>query len=680
MLGHARSVSVYNNSLYQELSPAPTPMNGWLFSTLIMLFATVAAMVACRSLKLPAILGYLLVGVVIGPHALAWVPSTEDSAAVAEFGVVFLMFTLGLEFSLSKLKSMRKVVLGLGGLQVLLTSLALFLLGLAVGANWRVSIGLGGALAMSSTAIVSKLLTERLELHSAHAHNSIGVLLFQDLAVIPLLVVIPSLADPNASLGLALAMAALKAGLVLSVLLVFGQDLLRPWFHLVARQRSSELFTINVLLVTLAVAYLTELAGLSLALGAFIAGMLISETEFRYQVEDDIKPFRDVLLGLFFITVGMKLDFASLPQHLGQILLFVLALVPLKALILAGLGRILGYSPGVSTRTALTLAQAGEFGFVILALIVKELHPAAELEQILLASMLLSMLFAPFIIQNSDRVVARFIGSEWLTQSTSLHQVASRSFDMTSHVILCGFGRTGQSLGRFLRQESIRYFALDMDAERVRKAAAGGDSVVFGDASKREVLVAAGLMRARALVVTYSDTPSALRILAQVQAMRPDLPVVVRTQDDVDIDRLRDAGAVEVVAEVMEGSLMLASHALMLLGVPLNRVLKCIREAREERYHVLRGFLRQGDDTGDEPGAEPLLHTVTLPETAYAVGQTLGQLDLNRYKVEIKAIKRHKVRRVSLDGDSRLQSGDMVMLVGSQRNIHAAEQRLIHGA
>lgn len=655
-------------------------MHSWLISILTLLFAAVIATVLCRSLKLPAMLGYLLVGLLVGPFSLGLIPASVKTDALAEFGVVFLMFTIGLEFSLPKLKSMRSVVFGLGGLQVLLTSALLVGALLLLNVDWRIGIALGGALAMSSTAIVSKLLTERAEFHAPHAQHSIGILLFQDLAVVPLLVLIPALAQTEGSIATALGIAAVKATLMLSVLLVFGQPLLRPWFHLVARQRSSELFMFNVLFVTLGIAFLTELAGLSLALGAFLAGMLISETEYRYQVEDDIKPFRDILLGLFFITIGMKMNFATVVDHFGAVLIVLLILAPGKAVIIMVVSRLMGNSPSIATRTALTLAQAGEFGFVILTLTKTELHLPTEVEQILLAAMMLSMLLAPIIIQYSDRVVSRFIGSEWMTQATNLHQIAMKTFGIREHVILCGYGRSGQGLARFLEQENLSYFAVDMDPERVQKATAAGESVVYGDASKREVLMSAGLMRAKAIVITYADTPSALKILNHIQSLRPDLPVIVRTQDDTDIEKLRNAGATEVVADVMEGSLMLASHALMLLGTPLNRVLKRIRDAREERYQFFRGFFRgASDDLDIENENQPRLYTVQLTYKAFAIGMTLAELDIDSYLAEIKAVKRPKSPKLALNDDLILQSGDIIVLLGTPENLASAEIRLLQG-
>ncbi len=343
--------------------------------TLLYLLAAVLGVVACRSLRLPPMMGYLAAGILIGPHALALTQNSEGVRHLGEFGVVFLMFTIGLEFNLPKLRAMRRHVFGLGLLQVLLSMLAftacLLLLARLGGVwdmGWQTALALGGTLAMSSTAIVVKLMAERGELESEHGRRVLGILLFQDLAVVPLLVLIPALGSSPDKLLLALGLALLKAMVLVSVLLVGGQGVMRWWLTLVARRKSDELFMLNLLLVTLGLAWLTELAGLSLALGAFIAGVLVSETEYRHQVGTDIRPFHDVLLGLFFITVGMMLDWHVMVERWALVLLLLAAPLLIKTAIIVALARGLGATTGVSLRTALYVAQAGEFGFVLLSL------------------------------------------------------------------------------------------------------------------------------------------------------------------------------------------------------------------------------------------------------------------------------------------------------------------------
>src|SRR5581483_7539658 len=589
--------------------------------------------------------------------------------------------SIGLEFSLPKLLTMRRMVFGLGTLQVTITMALVAGVGWLGGLDWRTGLVLGGVFAMSSTAILAKMLAERLELGSPHGRQILGILLLQDLAVVPLLIVTPALAEGANGTGFALLLASAKAAVVLVVVLTLGQRLMRPWFTLVARQKSSELFALNVLLITLGLAWLTDSAGLSLALGAFLAGMLISETEYRYQVEQDIKPFRDVLLGLFFVTVGMLLDVRVLVGHWALVPLLLIAVLIAKTAIVVGVGRAMGSEISVALRAGLALSGAGEFGLVLLA---QSGHAGLLTDaqmQVVLATLILSMLVSPFVIEHSERMVRRFGAAEWLTRAMQLHNIAIQTMGAERHVIICGFGRSGQNLARFLQQEGVSFIALDFDPQRVREAAAAGESVVFGDAARREVLIAAGLMRADALVVSYADTRSALKILNVVQQLRPGLPVVVRTVDDSDIDRLKAAGAAEVVAEILEGSLMLASHALMLLGVPLNRVLRRIRRTREQRYGLFRGFFRGlTDEVGTEGDRDqPRLHSVILPPGAAALGKTLRELDLGRFQVEVTALRRRNVRSNLPDMEMLLAEGDVIVLRGAQEELALAEMFLLRG-
>ncbi len=655
-------------------------MENALTLVLILLATAVMVVVLCRILHLPVMLGYLAVGILIGPHALAWIPDAVGTQHLAEFGVVFLMFSIGLEFSLTRLMSMKRTVFGLGGAQVIVSILAVMAIAQMFGLDWRTGLALGGVLAMSSTAIVSKMLVERAELNLPYGQQMMGVLLFQDLAVVPLLIIIPALAAGSGDLSSTLLYAMLKAAVVLLVLLVFGQHIMRQWFHIVARQRSSELFMLNVLLITLGLAWMTDLAGLSMALGAFVAGMLISETEYRYQVEEDIKPFRDVLLGLFFVTIGMKLDLVSVAADFGWVVLALLGLIALKALVIAVLARWVEGDWGVALRSAIGLAQAGEFGFVLLTLADGAHLMQGEVMQITLAAMLLSMLAAPFLIQYGEAIARRFSAAEWTNRAMQMHQIAIQSMGSNGHVIICGYGRSGSTLAQFLEEEKLRFIALDLDSRRVREALANKKSVVYGDAAKREVLIAAGLMRAKALVVSYKDKHSALAILRHVKELRPDLPVVVRTNDDTHVELLKDAGAAEVVAEVLEGSVMLASQALLMAGVPLNRVIRHVQENRARRYAVFSGYLRNGRDEGEATERlQTRFASVLLKEDSFASGKRLHELGLSKLGVEINAIRRRGVRGAEPSDEMMLQAGDVLVLLGLPEALSTAEQRLQKG-
>ncbi|RYE96813.1 MAG: potassium transporter, partial [Oxalobacteraceae bacterium] len=504
----------------------------------------------------------------------------------------------------------------------------------------------------------------------------IGILLFQDLALVPLLILVPALANPRDLLP-TLVWAGLKAVLVLVLLLVIGQKLMRGWFQIVVKRRSQELFMLNLLLITLGAAWITEKAGLSLALGAFVAGMLVSETEYKHQVEEDIAPFRDVLLGLFFITIGMLLNVPLVLQNWWLVLLLLIGPVLVKFGLIAALAKLFGASTGVALRTGLGLAQAGEFGFVLL-------NQAGGLDlvdpflvQLILASMVLSMLITPFILAKSDAIVLKLSANEWMMQSLALTQIATRTMSTQKHVIIAGFGRSGQSLAKLLEEEKIAYHALDLDPERVHEAQAAGANVSYGDAARRESLVAAGIHRAAVVVITYASTASALKTLHHVHELAPQLPVIVRSHDDTDLDKLRAAGAAEVVPEAIEGSLMLASHALLMLGVPLRRVLHRVQDARGERYAALRGYFHGADDSPD--GAEHLnvrLHSVALSGDAHAIGKSLGTLGLHEVGAEITAIRRSR-GRIELLPETVFHGGDIVVLRGAAEAIALAEERLL---
>jgi CPA2 family monovalent cation:H+ antiporter-2 len=653
--------------------------------TLLLLGSAVLGVVAFRMMHLPPMLGYLTVGILIGPHALGYAENSSMTHHLGELGVVFLMFSIGLEFSMGQLMAMRRIVFGLGLAQVVLTIVFTMLFGWLIGSqlppylklSWQASFALGAALSMSSTAIVVKMLTEKLELESLHGRKIIGILLFQDLAVVPLLILIPSLSKDAGDLATTLGWATLKAIVVLALLFVVGNKLMKRWFTMVVQRRSQELFMLNLLLVTLGAAWITERAGLSLALGAFVAGMLISETPYKHQVEEDIKPFRDVLLGLFFVTVGMMLDLGIVVANWWLVLVCLVLPVMLKFALIAGLAKLFGAADGTSIRTGLALAQAGEFGFVLLNLASGSKLVDPFVVQVVLASMVLSMMVAPFLINKSDAIVMKIASNEWMMQSLQLTQIATRTMSTQKHVILAGFGRSGQSMATLLSEEKIPYQALDLDPERVAEAHKAGANVSYGDAARKESLVAAGIYRASAVVITYINTASALKVLHQVHELAPTLPVIVRSRDDSDIEVLKQAGAAEVVPEALEGSLMLASHALVMLGVPLRRVVHRVQAVRDERYASLRGYFFGADDPTEDAEHEYVrLHSITLPDSANGCGKPLSALEMHEVEAEVTTVRRGKTS-IDVTPETVLQPGDVVVVKGTAEAVSRAEGRLL---
>lgn len=654
-----------------------------LDAILVLLAVAVIAVAVFRRFNLPPILAYLFVGMLVGPYALNWIPESEGTRFLAEFGVVFLLFTIGLEFSLPQLIAMRREVLGLGGAQVALTALAGGGIAWLFGMPLMAAVVIGGILAMSSTAIVIKQLTEQLEVGSRHGRLSIGVLLFQDVAVIPFLILIPVLAsDSDTSVALELGAALLKGLFVIGAMLAIGHWLLRPLFHIIAAQRSSELFTLAALLFALAAAWLTHLFGLSFALGAFMAGMLLGETEFRHQVEADIRPFRDVLLGLFFVTIGMLLDLSALPGIIHWVLLLVVAIIFFKVVLVTVLSRLLGAEPGIALRTGIVLAQGGEFGLALLTLALTEGALAPEASQTVLAAIIITMLLSPFLI-SSNGAIAKWLyaGSYLRNRESQVIEMEGHTENLDQHVVICGYGRIGQNIARFLDQEDVNYIALDLDPVRVRDARAAGEQVFYGDSTHIENLGAAGIGRAKVLVISFDDISRTMKILQQVKRLWPDLPVLVRTRDDANLDALQQAGATEVVPETLEASLMLASHLLLLLNVPVSRIVRNVQEVRSTRYQMLRGFFhgQEAESLEETTAFRERLQSVELPEGAHAVGCALGTLKLQESDVIVTAVRRGGIKGHQPEPDMVLQADDILVLYGTPEDLAHAETLLLQG-
>ena len=640
---------------------------------LTLLAVSVLTVLVLHRFRLPPIVSYLVVGVVTGPYALGWLDYSATTRFLGEIGVVFLLFTIGLELPVNQLKAMRGPLLGLGGTQVLLGTLSGAIIAWGIGFRWQGALIVGGALAMSSTAIVTKQLADQLELHARHGRLSLGVLLFQDLAAVPFIVLIPILAAGGAGggLGWPVTLALVKAAGALALFLIAGRWMLRPIFHEVASSRSAELFTLSALLLALGAAWVTSLLGLSLAYGAFLAGMMLAETEFRHQIETDIRPFRDVLLGLFFVTVGMQLDPGRLPAIWGWVLLLVLGVMAGKGILVALLARLTGESLKVSARTGIVLGHGGEFGIALLTLAVGAGLISTRNDQAVLAAIILVAALGSVLIRFNARIVERFFGRVAHPDSRE-RAIAEAVSGVDDHVILCGFGRIGRNIARFLSHEGIPYVALDNDADSVKEGWESGEPVYFGDAGHRQNLHAAGLDRARALVLTFADEHVALRIVRAARAERQELPILVRARDDAVLERLLEGGATDGVPETLEASMMLAMQLLLLLGLPADLVFERMDSVRSGRYQLLRGFF-----TGISRGGEHL-RSVLLPAGAFAAGRTLGELDLGADGVSVTALRRRGLRTAA-GSETVLEAGDVLILQGTGGQLDRAENRLLRG-
>jgi CPA2 family monovalent cation:H+ antiporter-2 len=650
---------------------------------LLLLMATLVVVVGLRRLRLPLVLAFLIVGMCVGPHALGWVAATETSETLAEFGVVFLLFTLGLEFSLPRLIAMRGEVLTLGGLQVAGTTAATAAIGWAVGLSLPVAILLGGAVAMSSTAIVLRQLTEQDELNRTHGRLSFGVLLFQDLAIVPFLALAGVLASPQEQYTtIEIALAVGRAAIALLIVLASGRWLLRPLFHEIAASNAPELFTFAVLFVAIGAAWSTHAAGLSFALGAFLAGMMLAETEYRYQVEAGIRPFRDTLLGLFFVSIGMQLDVPELLGQLPVVIAILATMLLIKAAIITLAARPFAGQWFKALRAGIVLSPGGEFGFALLALLLDNRLIGAAFTQPVLAAITLSMLIAPVLIRH-NKAIARFLLHQSGPSQTGLTRLeaANQALARRDHVIVCGYGRVGQNVARVLETEGFEFLAMDLDPVRVRTAHAAGDAVIYGDAADDGVLKSAGLDRANAVVVTFSDTARSLAIVRAVRRQRPALPILVRAQDETHLEELIAAGATEVVPETLEAALTLVSNTLHMLQVPASRVTRKVGEIRRQRYKALRTVIGRDpagrtEDTGE---FREELHTVVLPPGAWSIGRTLSEIRGRGAEVSFMAVRRDGIIGRDPDPEMTLREGDVVVLFGTPEAQEHAEAVLLAG-
>lgn len=661
---------------------------GSFIDIVVLLFASVVVVGLFRRMNLPPILAYLYVGLLIGPYGLGLVEDDKSVHILAEFGVVFLLFTIGLEFSLPQIMSMKWIVFGLGGAQVLIATGLAMAFGYLIGMDVISSFIVGGAVAMSSTALVVKQLDEQGEQLENHGKTSVGVLIFQDMAVVPFLILIPIFASGSQGpMVLPLITALLKGAFVFVLMLLAGRLIIRPLFHEIALARSTELFTLTVLLVIIVAAWATHFAELSLTMGAFLAGMVLGETEYKHQIESDIRPFRDVLLGLFFITIGMLLDIEMVRHYWYFVLPAFVALLIVKTILVFTIMYLMGDDKRNCLRSGIVLSQGGEFGFALISIALAANLISEVVSQVVLAAVFLSMVFAPFLIRFNGKIatwiinVLNFSGDK-IDEVSEVDMIEAVSRTLNDHVIIVGYGLHGQNVSRFYDVEGVRYLALDLDPERIKHARSAGESVTYGDATRDEILEAAGLEKAKLVMITIENSNYAIKVIRNIRKHRVDIPICVLAYDDAYMDKFKREGATDVVPQIFEASLMLASHSLPQLGVPMSRVLRHTREFRKDGYSKLRGFF-YGQRTHSIEGSarsRAQLRTISLGMTAYAVGKLLGELSLDDVGVTITSIRRRKIRVPDPTADVKLLGGDILIAYGAPEELEKAEALILSGS
>jgi len=647
---------------------------------LAMLTSAVLIVWLFRRLHLPAILAYLVAGVLVGEHGLGLAQEHVNYEHFAELGIVFLLFTLGLEFSLPKLVAMRHLVVTVGSLQVTISLVLFLVVAMFLGQSFATSLTIGGILALSSTAIVIRQLSESGGMKKKSGQLSVAVLLFQDVAVVPLLIVIPLLAQGgDSSFLLALLFALVKGVFVVSLLMFSGKWLLPRLFNLVAQVRTDELFVLTTLLVTLVASALTQWFGLSMALGAFLAGMMLGESQYKHQLEADIRPYRDILLGLFFVTVGMKLDINVVFSSPLTIILLLISFMAIKVVVIAILAIRAGESPKDAWAAGIMLAQMGEFGFVLIALASQVEVLPDDTASILLGTGVLSMAITPYMVAHA-RSWALWFSREKQMDTKPLEQLP-KSASLNDHVIICGFGRIGQTVSRFLKQESIDFVAIDIDPLRATKARDAGENVLFGSSRQAELLHAAQLSKAKLVVIAFGEDKQSIDVIQKVRSLAPNVPILVRTRNDDQLDELHAAGANEVVPESLEGSLMLVSQVLSLTGVPFSRIVRRVQKERKNHYNHLHGFF-QGEHTDMSPDAIDRIefaHAILLTDDSFANGHSIASLKLDERRVIVIALRRNDIELEEPSPETVLQPQDTLIVRGKPRRVERAERFVQEG-
>ncbi len=646
---------------------------------LVVIFGTSAIVVfLLNRIKIPSIVGFLIAGTIIGPHGLGIVKDIHSIEMLAEIGVILLLFTIGIELSLARLIRIKKAVIGGGGLQVTLTiALAAFAAYMLTGQINR-SIFFGFLIALSSTAIVMKILAERGETDSPHGRMMIGILIFQDLCVVPLMLLIPALSGEMIStMDILTEMG--KAALIIAVVVFSSRKIVPLLLHQIVHTRSRELFLITIILICLGIALITSKFGLSLALGAFLAGLVISESEYAHQATADILPFKDSFIGLFFVSVGMLMDIGYMSRDCLNIVIAVTAIFGLKVItgIIATL--MIGVPFRVSIQTGLGLAQIGEFSFV-LAIAGKATGLITEdFYQMFLSASVITMIIAPFILQGSTYV------SDWIASRSLIKKVGRlkkaaglEGFprkEMVGHVIIIGFGLNGRNLAMVLKQAEIPYVVLEMNSDTVRNMQKKGEPIYYGDGTSLEILHKLGIERARLLVIAISDPVSTRRIVAIARHENRDIYIIVRTRYVAEVDDLRALGADEVIPEEFETSIEIFSRVMFKYNFPNNVILDMVEKIRQDNYTVLRNMdfpLRQLFEKCEWlPEIE--IDGFKIPEKSSLAGKSIAELQVRKKTgVTVIAVRREAEVITNPNPDFKFKAGDIILFTGEIKNMMGA--------
>ncbi|MBC7350017.1 MAG: cation:proton antiporter [Candidatus Aminicenantes bacterium] len=646
-----------------------------LLELVTILAASILVIVVFHRLKIPAVVGFLITGILLGPGGLGLVHDLRVINAVAEIGVMMLLFIIGIEFSLERLQRIQRYFWFGGGLQVLLTISVVTLISRLLGAKVEEAIVYGFLVALSSTAVVLKLLSDKKQLDTPHGQIYLGILIFQDMALVPMLAIIPLLANIKSVSILALGSRFFLSLLAVAVVFFLARKIMPTIISLIVRTRIKEIFLFSALLACLGMAYLTASLGLSLALGAFLAGIIISESSYSLQVVSDVLPFKDVFSSLFFVSIGMLLD-TRIAWHLRwQVLAVVAGIILLKLVVVFLIVRLLRFNSRVSILTALGLAQIGEFSFVLARVCQENEFISGQVFQIFVASSVLTILATPLLMEAGPRLVEKI--QERGVLSAEIAGIESEG--LREHVIIAGFGLNGRDLARVLRETGISYVIVDINPETFRAACQSGETMIFGDASSRVILQEAAIARARALVVAISDPAAARRAVNLARRLNPEVFIIVRTRFVSEIEELYVLGANDVIPEEFETSIEIFVRVLEKYHLPRNIINTQVQVIRSERYGILRGARSSSRRLTEkiydylEAG---VVETFLVPEDSWINGKTLGEIDLRgKTGVTVIAVVRNEKTHSGPGADFRLGARDILVLVGDHQ---AMDRAFVH--
>ncbi|MEM2124709.1 MAG: cation:proton antiporter [Methanolinea sp.] len=646
-----------------------------LYDILVIFGLSLAVGLAFTRLRIPPVIGYIVAGVIAGPSLLSLIRSTAQVEFLAEIGIILLLFSIGLEFSFRQLWEIRSIVLSAGILQVSLAAVLSVALALGIGRPWHEAVLLGFVVSLSSTAVVLKILHDRGELDSLHGKLALGILIFQDLVAIPMLMAIPFLAGGSAVAGEPLHVVLAKDILFVAVLAAAAKWVMPAVLFQVARTRSNELFLLFVVCVCFGVAAFASFAGLSLAMGALLAGLLISQSEFSHQAISRIVPFRDIFTAFFFVSIGMLLDVSFLAGHPGPILLFLGAVIAIKFLSGSAAPFLLGYQLRTVILAGIALTQIGEFSFIIAKSALDYGILSREVYQVFLVVALVTMAATPFLIPAGHPLASVFCANRFIQRvmpGRCEWVAAEKRVERSGHLVIIGYGVNGKNLARAARIGGIPHVIIDMNPDAVRKAREEGEPIIYGDATTEGVLDHAGIRTARVAVIAINDPVATRRIVGLCRELNPGIFLVVRTRYLVEVPVLREIGADVVVPEEFETSIAIFSRVMQEFGVPDEKTAALVREIRSESYRILRNPASPPPAPAlDIPGME--VRTVRVEEGSPLAGKTLGEVLLKkRYGVTVLAVRRDGAIIPHPDGTCAIHAGDELVLTGTGEKIAGA--------